>query len=232
MVEERTAELEKAYNSLKENEKGLAEAQKMAHIGNWEWDIVADKAYWSDEMYRIFGRDSQESAPSYNEFLNYIHPDDRDYVDGALAIKKAVKGQTHSIEYRIVLANGEERIVHMQSEVIFDEKNNPIRAKGIIQDITERKEAEKALANVEIARKKEIHHRIKNNLQVISSLLDLQAEKFDNPRVIEAFRESQNRVISMALIHEELYKGEGTDTLDFSTYIRELAEIFSRLTAL
>jgi two-component sensor histidine kinase len=61
-------------------------------------------------------------------------------------------------------------------------------------------------------------------LQVISSLLDLQADKFDNPRVIEAFRESQNRVRSMALIHEELYKGEGTDTLDFSMYIRKLAE--------
>ncbi len=224
MVEERTAELEKAYNSLKESEKGLAEAQKMSHIGNWEWDMATDKTYWSEEMYRIFGRDSHESAPPYNEFLNYIHPDDRDYVDGALAIKKAVKGQTNSIEYRIVLANGEERAVQMQSEVIFDEKNNPIRAKGIVQNITERKEAEKALANVEIARKKEIHHRIKNNLQVISSLLDLQADKFDNPRVIEAFRESQNRVISMALIHEELYKGEGTDTLDFSTYIRELAE--------
>ncbi len=186
--------------------------------------MATSKVYWSEEMYRIFRRESQESAPPYNEFLNCIHPDDRDYVDAALAIKKAVKGQTNSIEYRIILANGEERIVHMQSEVIFDEKNNPLRAKGIIQDITERKEAEKALANVEIVRKKEIHHRIKNNLQVISSLLDLQADKFDNPRVIEAFRESQNRVISMALIHEELYKGEGTDALDFSTYIRELTE--------
>ena len=343
-VKERTAELQEAYNSLKESETGLAEAQKMAHIGSWEWDITTDKAYWSEEMYRIFGRNSQELAPPYNEFLNYVHPDDRDYVDSAL--KKAVKGKTHSIEYRIVWANGEERAVHMQSEVIFDEINTPIRAKGIIQDITESKKteekiqtlanavesssdaiitvslegiitswnraaeqvygysaqeaigksvstlapshlreetkklteiviqgekvhqyetlrlrkddtiinvsitlspvfditgklvaisgivrdvterikAEEALANLEIARKKEIHHRIKNNLQVISSLLDLQADKFDNPKVIEAFRESQNRVISMALIHEELYKGEGTDTLDFSTYIRELAE--------
>jgi PAS domain S-box-containing protein len=101
-----------------------------------------------------------------------------------------------------------------------------VRNEGIsfVLDITEKKKAEEALANIEIARKKEIHHRIKNNLQVISSLLDLQADKFDNPKVIEAFRESQNRVISMALIHEELYKGERTDTLDFSTYIRELAE--------
>ena len=87
-----------------------------------------------------------------------------------------------------------------------------------------RKKAEKALDKVEDARKKEIHHRIKNNLQVISSLLDLQAEKFSDEKVIEAFRESQNRVISMALIHEELYEGEGTDTLNFSEYIKKLAD--------
>ena len=86
-VEERTVQLEKAYKSLKESEEGLAEAQKMAHIGNWEWDIVTDEVYWSDELYRIFGRNPQELAPTYDEFLNYVHPDDRDYVDNA--IKKA-----------------------------------------------------------------------------------------------------------------------------------------------
>ncbi len=95
---------------------------------------------------------------------------------------------------------------------------------AFVLDITENKKTQKALANIEITRKKEIHHRIKNNLQVISSLLDLQADKFNNPKVIEAFRESQNRVVSMALIHEELYKGEGTDTLNFCEYIKELAE--------
>ena len=67
-VKERTAELEKAYNSLKESEKSLAEAQKMAHIGNWEWDIATDKAYWSEEMYRIFKRDPQKLAPSLKEY--------------------------------------------------------------------------------------------------------------------------------------------------------------------
>ena len=59
-VKERTAELEKAYNSLKESEKGLAEAQRMAHIGNWKWNIVTNEKYWSDEIYRIFGRNPQE----------------------------------------------------------------------------------------------------------------------------------------------------------------------------
>ncbi len=96
--------------------------------------------------------------------------------------------------------------------------------------MTERKETEKFLENIETARKKEIHHRIKNNLQVISSLLDLQAEKFNNrgciedSEIFEAFKESQDRVISMALIHEELYKGGGPDTLNFSSYVKELTK--------
>jgi two-component sensor histidine kinase len=97
-------------------------------------------------------------------------------------------------------------------------------------DITKRKEAENSLAYIEIARQKEIHHRIKNNLQVISSLLDLQADKFRNRKnitdseVLEAFKESQDRVLSIALIHEELHRGEGYNKLNFSQYIEELSE--------
>jgi PAS domain S-box-containing protein len=100
----------------------------------------------------------------------------------------------------------------------------------VLTDLTEEKKNEEIRAHTEIIRKKEIHHRIKNNLQVISSLLDLQAEKFKNreyikdSEVLEAFRESQNRVISMALIHEELHEGEGEDTLDFSLYLEKLIE--------
>jgi PAS domain S-box-containing protein len=333
---------------LKESEKGLAEAQKMAHIGNWEWDIATDKAFWSEEMFHIFGRNRQELPPPYNEYLNYIHPDDRDYFDNA--VKKAMDGEPYSIDHRLVLSSGKVRTVHIKSEVIFNEEKIPIRIKGIVQDITERKRAEqalrdsearlrqiyesdmfgilfynlngsitdsndkflklvgytredmqagkinwikmtppeyrlldehavaelkatgafkepqekeyfrkdgsrvpiilgiatydkehqegiafvlditerkkteKALAEIDRIRIKEIHHRIKNNLQVISSLLDLQAEKFLNKDVIKAFKESQNRVLSMSLIHEELYKGEGTETLDFSMYLRKLSE--------
>ncbi|WP_440944838.1 MEDS domain-containing protein [Methanosarcina sp. T3] len=231
LVKERTAKLEKAYGSLKESERSLAEAQKMAHVGHWQWTIKTDESYWSQELYRIFGRNFQESSPTYQEFLSYVHPDDLDYVNNAA--KKAMNGEPYSIDYRIVLANGEERTVHMQSQVIFDEQNIPVRIQGIVQDITERKKAEEALQKIEKIRIKEIHHRIKNNLQVISSLLDLQAETFSKnkvcktPEVVEAFMESQSRVISMALIHEELYKGDKIDSLDFAAYLRKLtADLF------
>ncbi|AAM06135.1 sensor histidine kinase [Methanosarcina acetivorans] len=112
----------------------------------------------------------------------------------------------------------------------FTDSNGEPRTVDIIRDITKRKKSEEALANIETVRKQEIHHRIKNNLQVISSLLDLQAEQFKNreciknSEVLEAFRESQARVISMALIHEELYKGDGLEMLNFSPYIEELAK--------
>lgn len=96
LVEERTEQLEKAYNSLKESEKGLAEAQKMAHIGNWEWDIITEEAYWSDELYRIFGRNLEEPYPTYQEILNYVHPSDRDYVNNS--VNRAMNGKPYSID--------------------------------------------------------------------------------------------------------------------------------------
>jgi PAS domain S-box-containing protein len=149
VAKERTLELIKTYKSLKESEQGLAEAQAIAHIGNWEWDIATDKVYWSEEMYSIFKRDPQESAPSFNEYLSYIHPDDLDYYCNA--IKKAVNESTFGIDYRIILANEEERTVHLKSEFIVNDQNIPVRIRGIVQDITERKKAEEKiqiLANI------------------------------------------------------------------------------------
>ena len=142
-VKERTAELEKAYRSLLENERRFSEAQKVAHIGNWDWNIITNKLYFSDEVYRIYGCEPQELSVTRNAFLSYLHPDDRDLVDNTH--KKALNGRPYSIDYRIILANGEEHIVHEQGEVIFDKENIPVQMRGTVQDITKRKKAEKAL---------------------------------------------------------------------------------------
>jgi two-component sensor histidine kinase len=227
-VEERTAELEEAYDSLLEKDIRLNDAQRIAHIGSWDRNLATGELYWSDEMYRIFRIDPLRFGATFDAFLSCVHPNDRD--DVVNSVKDALHGKTIDIEYRIISGDGEERIVYVQGEAIFDERCTPVRTRGTIQDITERKKAEEAQTKMEIARKQEIHHRIKNNLQVISSLLGLQAEKFKgiecikDSEVLEAFRESQDKVISMALIHEELYKGAEIDTLDFSSYIQELVE--------
>ncbi len=227
-VKERTVELDKSYKSLKESEERLAEAQRIAHIGSWERDFASNEFHWSDEMYRMFGLKPQELKVHYDTFLNFVHPDDRHCIDNA--VKEALDRRPLDVNFRIILANGEERIVHAKGEVVFDEKNNPVSIRGATKDITEHKKAEEALKNLEIMRKKEIHHRIKNNLQVISSLLDLQAGKFkdrgciNDSEVLEAFKESQNRVVSIALIHEELHESGRKDALNFSIYLKRLVE--------
>jgi PAS domain S-box-containing protein len=119
----------------------------MAHIGNWEWDIATDKAYWSEEMYRIFGRDPQKLAPSLKEYYDYIHPDDLDYYCKVNDYKRKVC--TSGLDFRIVLANGEERTLHIKSDFILNDENNPIQVKGIVQDITERKRVEEKLRESE-----------------------------------------------------------------------------------
>ncbi|MDQ1276703.1 MAG: hypothetical protein QG610_2281, partial [Euryarchaeota archaeon] len=147
-----------------------------------------------------------------------------------LNLEKRRQGISGSYELKLIRKDGSPLWTFLNAKPLFDNEGNYTGAMSMLTDITKRKEAEEALINIETARKKEIHHRIKNNLQVISSLLDLQAEQFRNRKnikdseVLGAFRESQDRVISMALIHEELYKGEEFETLNFSPYIKELTE--------
>ncbi|HWR26213.1 MAG TPA: PocR ligand-binding domain-containing protein, partial [Methanosarcina sp.] len=146
------------------------------------------------------------------------------------SFEKGRLGNSDSVELKLIRKDGSPLWVFVNSKPLFDKDGKFIGVLNLHTDITERKNAEETLKSFEIARQKEIHHRIKNNLQVISSLLDLQAEKFRerdkirDSEVLEAFKESQSRVISMALIHEELYKGEMFGKLNFSSYIKELAD--------
>lgn len=174
---------------------------------------------------------SEEEFMSWVQWKDIILPDDLSFVlEEEEKIRSPQSADYKEIEFRIKHRDGRIRWINEFYQKIQRETGKPEFYQGTIYDVTERKETEKFLENIETARKKEIHHRIKNNLQVISSLLDLQAEKFNNKKyvndseVLEAFKESQDRVISMALIHEELYKGGGLDTLNFSSYVEELVK--------
>jgi PAS domain S-box-containing protein len=137
-------ELWRNYEALQRSEKSLSEAQRIAGLGNWEWDLRTNELRWSDETYRIFGLSPQQTATTYVAFLNYVHPDDREFVKKS--VNEAIHDrQPYNIEHRIVLPNGLVRIIHEQGEVKFDERDEPINIVGTVQDITERKRAEEEL---------------------------------------------------------------------------------------
>lgn len=146
MEELREARLvsEVAEKKLSYSESSLAKAQEIAHIGNWEWDIASGEIIWSDEIFRIFGHEPGDFKPTYEAFLNTIHPADRDLITSSvgLALKSA---KPYSIDHRIVLPDGTERIVHEQGEAEFESSGKPERMIGTVQDITARKEVEHAL---------------------------------------------------------------------------------------
>ncbi len=143
-VKERTAELTAANAQQKKSKARLIEAQRIAHLGNWDWDIEKNELSWSDEIYRIFGFSPQEFGGSYEAFLNVIHPEDREFVKQS--VNEALSGKRpYSIDHRIVLPDGTIRIVHEQGEVTHDKPGKPIRMVGTVQDITERKQMEEKL---------------------------------------------------------------------------------------
>lgn len=177
----------------------------------------------------ITGYRNEEFLSGKIRFAQLVHPEDR---NNFLDNRKELSTTSNSLaeqEYRIVNRNGNIVWVFESIQFVHDiEKTNQFY-QGFIQDVTERKIAKEALDKAEKLRKKEIHHRIKNNLQVISSLLELECENLlsgnlEREKVIEAFRESNNRIISMSIIHEELYNSKDMETINFASYLKELTD--------
>ena len=140
-LDKKDIEREQTKELLMKSNKILNEAQEIAHIGSWEWDIVKNELYWSDENYRIFGLLQQEFGATYEAFFNCVHPDDREFVkrsvNEALYDKKP-----YDIDHRILLRNGDIRTVHERAEVDYNEHGKAVRMVGTVQDITERKRAQ------------------------------------------------------------------------------------------
>jgi len=142
------AERKQAEEALRESEASLAEAQRIAHLGNWDWDIVNNTLHWSEENYRIFGLEPQQFGATYEAFMNSVHPDDREFVQKSVN-EALYENKPCNIEHRIVLPNGSVCVVHEQAEVTFDERGKPSRMVGTVQDITERKQLWKKMVEYE-----------------------------------------------------------------------------------
>ncbi|AKB18546.1 MULTISPECIES: histidine kinase dimerization/phosphoacceptor domain -containing protein [unclassified Methanosarcina] len=239
-IEETRLVLDRITTQRREAEKALIEyARKLEHsnrlkeemeriINNspvivilWKYEEGWPIEFVSENV-TLLGYEVEDLISNRILYADIVYPDDLEKVDNELARNVDVGCDAYNSEYRIFTKSGEVRWVDERTFIQRDGKGE-IRLQGIILDITEHKKAEEALLQMEEIRKKEIHHRIKNNLQVISTLLYLESGNFSDEKVIEAFKDSQHRVKSMALVHEKLYQSEDMISVDFADYIQNLA---------
>ncbi len=170
---------------------------------------------------------TQNELEAHGGYLNLIHPDDRSLVIQHMQVH--LSNQSDIAEFRIINKKGEVHWLRNYRYPIWDKlQNRVVRIIGAAQDVTKRKKAEeqiqKDLKEKEILLK-EIYHRVKNNLNVITSLLNLQANKIQTKEeALEAFKESRDRVFAMALIHEKLYMSEDFAQVDMKSYIKSMIQ--------
>ncbi len=127
--------------ALQEN---LAFAQRVAHIGSWTLDLLTHELHWSDQVYAIFELDPDTTTPSYDLFLNSIHPDDKDKVSQAY-VEAIENKQAYEIQHRLLMPDGRIKTVIEKAETHYDSEGNPLQSLGTIQDITESKALEAQL---------------------------------------------------------------------------------------
>ncbi|MGA7495678.1 MAG: PAS domain S-box protein [Isosphaeraceae bacterium] len=146
------AERAQSEQRVRRNESMLAEAQRLAKLGSWNWDILSDQHLWSDECYRIFGLNPHEIGMTFERFLSLVHPDDRETVrrNVELALQE---GQPYECTMRAVHPDGTVRIVLSRAQVVRDEGGKAIRMFGTVQDITEQRQLEEALSQEAIRRR-------------------------------------------------------------------------------
>jgi len=143
VLKKEITERKQAEERLMQSESQLAEAQRLAHVGSFDWDLRSNTVTWSDELYRIFGLKRGEIEVA-GDAMTFIHPEDREFV--LSTVKSSVKNkEPYSFYYRVLRPDGDERIVQSRGHIMSDEHGEPIRVFGATQDMTELKRAEEKL---------------------------------------------------------------------------------------
>ena len=210
--------------ALKESERSLRRAEGLAHLGIYEWNIPDNRISASEEFKRILGIQATESLPVYKDLIHYILPSDRDNV--IASVNTLLKsGTPFTTNFSIIRDDDIVRKIRALGEIECDEYGDFRHFILIIQDITEEKRMEEEICEAYHEKQillSEIHHRVKNNLQVISSLLSMQSRTIKDPEILSLFKETQIRIKSIALVHEHIYQSTNLNKIKYRDYVQNI----------
>lgn len=224
-----------AEEALRASEKSLSEAQRIAHLGHWKWSVVDNTLSWSDEIYRIFGLAPPQFGATYEAFLDLVHPDDREKIQQAVD-DALYRKQPYSIDHRIVLPDGDERIVHEQAEVIFDDNGRPLCMNGTVHDITERQKIDQMKDEMLSAVSHEMSTPLTAMLGFAEFMLDNEVEKEQQREYLEIIYRESDRLkglIDNLLSLQRLRAGAGMSREQFQPVailplFKEVSRLFER----
>jgi two-component system, cell cycle sensor histidine kinase and response regulator CckA len=236
-IAERTHELmerKRAEEALRKSEATLREAQRIARLGNWEWNVLSNELRWSEEVFSIFGLAPQDFGGTYDSFLERVHPADRERLEQAVR-QSLETGKPYSIEHRVLRPDGQDRIVREQAEVFRDETGQTKRMVGTVQDLTEQKRIEAEFLRAQRmdgigAIAGGMAHDLNNALAPILMGIQLIRDKVSEPEIRQMLAVMEtNTHRSADMVRQVLTFARGRDgdreLLEIGRLIREMENI-------
>lgn len=231
------SDLKETELALRDSDERLRLAVEATELGTWDWNPQTAAFTCSDRSKAIFGLPC-DAVIDYRLFLARVHPEDRRRTHRALKRALDPEGSAElNLEFRSRLRDGAVRWIAARGQALFDGAESggrraAVRFIGTVRDITSRKAAEQALAAA-LAEKdsllqqkdtllREIHHRVKNNLQVISSLINLEALQLEDHGARERLKIVSQRIVILGAIHEQLYRSDDFARIDIGARLREI----------
>lgn len=212
-----------AEAQLRQERDHLTKAQELGKLGNFTVDCESHRQTWSNEIYRLLGVAPGAIPETFDSFMRYVHPDDKEHLTEASQVTFSGMGPLN-ISYRIIREDGQVRYLHTLANIETDVSGKRM-IYGLSQDITEFRLSQHDLENALHAKEillRELHHRVKNNLQIISSLIGLQAGTAQGNNLGSFIEELQGRIQALSAVHTELLVPEHFERIFADRFIERL----------